>query len=194
MNKRLIVIAGLIITTVVFGAIATQITTFADGNILTSSQLNSEFGNLYSTINNLDDANIATGANIVPEKLDPSVAGDGIARNGSTGVLEVNDDNSTLTISSDIVKVKDAGITATQLGTGAVTSAKILDGTIATGDVADGAITPAKLSSLGQQVSSSIGNGFLTSSSSYVDATNLSVSVTTTGRPVMIFFNPRWDY
>jgi hypothetical protein len=51
--------------------------------------------------------------------------------------------------------------------------------------VPDGGITRPKMVAVGQQVSSSSGV-FTTSSSSLVDVTNLSVSLTTTGRPVML--------
>lgn len=64
-------------------------------------------------------------------------------------------DNSTLEVSSNVVRVKDLGI------------------------------TNAKLAALGQQVSSSCGS-FTTASASYVDVTNLTVTITTIGRPVMI--------
>lgn len=67
----------------------------------------------------------------------------------------------------------------------AVTSAKILDGTIATADLADASVTPAKRAALGQQVSSS-SSTFFTTSTSFADVTNLSVSITTTGRPVWV--------
>ena len=56
---------------------------------------------------------------------------------------------------------------------------------IPTGGIANSAITRAKLAALGQQVSSSCGS-FSTSSLTYVDVTNLSVAITTTGRPVFI--------
>jgi hypothetical protein len=55
-----------------------------------------------------------------------------------------------------------------------------------TADIADGSITKAKMAtSAGQQISSSSG-AYSTSSGSYVDVTNLTVTITTTGRPVML--------
>lgn len=51
--------------------------------------------------------------------------------------------------------------------------------------VPNGGITKPKLAALGQQVSSSCGS-FNSASSSYVDVTNLTVTITTTGRPVFI--------
>ncbi len=50
-------------------------------------------------------------------------------------------------------------------------------------------IIPPKKSALGQQISSSCGT-FTTASSSLVDVTNLSVSITTTGRPVFLAIIP----
>lgn len=51
--------------------------------------------------------------------------------------------------------------------------------------VKDLGITKPKLAALGQQVSTSCG-GFTTASSSFVDITNLTVTITLTGRPVML--------
>lgn len=50
--------------------------------------------------------------------------------------------------------------------------------------VKDGGVTRAKLAALGQQISSSGSGTFSTSSGSLTDVTNLSVSITTTGRMV----------
>lgn len=66
-----------------------------------------------------------------------------------------------------------------------VVERRINPGAVITEKVADGAITPVKKSALGQQISASSGT-FSTSSASFVDVTNLSVSITTTGRPVFI--------
>lgn len=60
---------------------------------------------------------------------------------------------------------------------------------IATSHVQNGAITRAKLAAVGQQVSGSSGT-FTTSSASYVSVTNLSVALTTTGRPVLVMLVP----
>jgi hypothetical protein len=88
-------------------------------------------------------------------------------------------DGSTLEVSGTSIRVKDSGIV----------TAKIADSNVTTAKLADGAVTQAKRAALGQQISSSCGN-FSGSSSSYVDVTNLSVSLTTTGRPVKILCIP----
>jgi hypothetical protein len=82
----------------------------------------------------------------------------------------------------------------TQIVTGgitdlAVTTAKINDLAVTTGKLAANAVTRAKMASVGQQVSSSCG-AFGTTSTTAVDVTNLSVSITTTGRPVVIALVP----
>lgn len=56
---------------------------------------------------------------------------------------------------------------------------------IPTAGIANAAITKPKLAALGQQVS--LGSGsFGTTNTSYVDVPNLSISITTTGRPVFV--------
>jgi hypothetical protein len=58
----------------------------------------------------------------------------------------------------------------------AVTTAKILNANV----------TKAKLASVGQQKSTTRGSAFSTVSATLVDVTSLSISITTTGRPVII--------
>lgn len=55
-----------------------------------------------------------------------------------------------------------------------------------TAGIANGAVTRAKLAAVGQQVSSSSGL-YTTTSTSFVTVTNLSITLTTTGRPVIVF-------
>ena len=66
-----------------------------------------------------------------------------------------------------------------------VTTTKIVDGAVTNAKIATGAISNDKLGALGQQISASSGN-FQTSSLTDVSIPNLSVSITTTGRPVYI--------
>jgi hypothetical protein len=89
----------------------------------------------------------------------------------STGATAVayDTDNSTLEVSSNTLRVKDLGVTTAKL--------------------ANNAVTQAKRAALGQQVSSSSGT-FSTTSNSYVDVTNLTVTLTTTGRPIYLALIP----
>lgn len=203
-------------------AIVSRLTTFTDGTILTASDLNSEFNNLVNTINNLDNDNLSSTANISASKISAAIDGSGITRDGGTGALSVNPDGVGIEISGDAVQLKNNGVTdaklrqsaalsvigrsanstgnvadiaagtdghvlrrsGTSLGFGTIVSAGIEDGTIATADLANGSVTQAKRASLGQQISASGSLG--TSSTSPVDVTNLSVTITTTGRPVYL--------
>lgn len=176
-------------------AVVSRITTFTDGSVLFASDLNAEFNNLVDGVNNLNDSNIISGANIAPSKLSSSIAGNGITRDPSTGILSVNTDNTTIEFGGSGLQVKDLGISTAKIADNAITTvkildanittAKILDANVTTGKIADGSVTPAKLSAVNQQVSSSSGN-FSTTSVSFVDVTNLSVTITTSGRPVFV--------
>jgi hypothetical protein len=84
---------------------------------------------------------------------------------GNVGV-SYDVDNSTLQVVSNLLQVPTGGIGTAQL--------------------AAGAVTKVKMGALGQQVSSSSGV-FSSSSTSYVDVTNLTVTITTFGRPVRLF-------
>jgi len=83
------------------------------------------------------------------------------------------------------VKIADANVTTDKIADANVTTAKILDANVTTSKIADAAITQAKRASLGQQISSSSGT-YSTTSTSVVAVTNLTLSITTTGRPVML--------
>jgi hypothetical protein len=78
-----------------------------------------------------------------------------------------------------------SSVTESKIAAGAVTVNKLGDLSVSTGKIAANAVTRAKLEALGQQISSSCGN-FSTTSTSYTAVTNLSVSLTTTGRPVWV--------
>lgn len=96
----------------------------------------------------LGSTGIASTA-VTAAKINADVAGLGLVKNGGTGALDVNVDGSTLEINTDIVRVKDGGIT----------SAKILDGAILDIDInAGAAIAYSKLAALtsGQIL---VGNG-----------------------------------
>jgi hypothetical protein len=151
-----------------------RITTFSDGNVLTAAQLNDEFDNVVDGVNTLDDANISSSANINPVKISASIAGDGLAKDPIDGSLDVQVDDTTVEIASNLISIKDDGIDADKIATDAVTTAKIING----------AVTRPKLAALGQQQSGYVGETI--TSSSYVDVPGLSITITTTGKPVMV--------
>jgi hypothetical protein len=82
-------------------------------------------------------------------------------------------------------KINDLAVTAGKIAADAVTTAKILDSNITTAKIAAANVTRAKLESVGQQISSSSGN-YNYASGGLGDVTNLSVAITTSGRPVML--------
>ena len=75
--------------------------------------------------------------------LESAVAGDGLTYNA--GVISVNDDDSTLTIASDVLKIKDSGVTGTQIAADAVDGTKIADDSIDSEHYVDGSIDLAHL-------------------------------------------------
>lgn len=91
---------------------------------------------------------------------------------------------STVAVGSYIIP--NLSVTTAKLANLAVTAAKIANNTITTSQISTSAgITRSQLASLGQQVSSSSGS-FTTTSATYVDVTNLTVTITTSGRPVLV--------
>jgi hypothetical protein len=87
----------------------------------------------------------------------------------------------------------DRAVTTDHIRNSAVTAAKLNSDVVDNSTlqystnlrIKDGGVTRAKLASLGQQVSTSSGSAS-TTSTSWADVTNLSVSITTTGRPVFL--------
>lgn len=79
-------------------------------------------------------------------------------------------------------------ITNANIADGTITTSKIKDGDITTAKIADGAITKAKLSAINMAISNAIPSYELanTTAGTTISVTGLSVSLTTTGRPVML--------
>lgn len=141
---RTLIILSFLISNFAFGAVASRVYTFTDGSILTASQLNNEFNNLIDTVNSLDNANITTSANILPIKINATIAGSAVSRNGSTGALSVVPDNVGIEISSNALQLKDAGVTNAKLATNSVSSAKIANDAVTNAKILDGAISQDK--------------------------------------------------
>lgn len=141
---------------------------WADGSTLTAAQLSTAMTSIESVVNgNIDSTNIATGGvsttNLASEavteaKLGPSAVTTAKVADGAVTGVKLN---------SNVVDNSTLAISSNQL------------------IVKDGGITSAKMAALGQQVSSSSGS-FSMSSSTFADVTNLTVSITTTGRPVVL--------
>lgn len=152
---------------------------FSAATTAQSAQVNANFNAVATLLNStlLANDNIQTGG----------IATANLAANAVTGAkLNSNVvDDSSLQYSSSQLSIKALGVGTSHLAANAVTTAKITDANVTTAKLADGAVTPAKRAALGQQVSSG-SSTFSTTNASYTDVTNLSVSITTTGRPVFI--------
>jgi hypothetical protein len=97
---------------------------------------------------------------------------------------KLNDDN-LKTGGVGTASIADAGVTTAKIADANVTTAKLADAAVTTAKLNDGAVTQAKRAALGQQLSSAC-TSWDTTSTSFGDVTNLSVSITTTGRPVLL--------
>lgn len=140
MKRWILALALTFCSFLILAPIAVQITDFQDGNVLTAGQLNNEFGNIYSTINNLDEDNFSLSAALPPSILDSSIAGPGIARDPVTGVLSVDVDDTTVEIVTNTLQVKADGITAAQIATGAVGTDEIANNAVTSAKIPDNAI------------------------------------------------------
>ena len=89
--------------------------------------------------------------------------------------------------------IADSAVGATKLASDAVTTVKILDSNVTTNKLAANAVTRAKLAAVGQQISSSSGSiagQGSTTNSTATDVFNLTATLTTTGRPVVLAVVP----
>lgn len=161
-------------------AVFTRTKTWVSNEVLTASDLNAEFNNLLN--------------NTIPASIEDYSA-DVATMQSTTDPGGVGTESLATTLAGELTRIRfaikrivggaqwytapviDLGstISAADIASDAVTTAKILDANV----------TKAKLAAVGQQISSSCGT-FSTSSASYVDITNLTVTITTTGRPVYI--------
>ena len=173
----------LLLIPLLMGAQASQVNTYINGNVLTATQLNSEFSNIYSTVNNLDDANIIAGANLDPEKISTVIDGDGITRQ-SDGSLDANVDGVTVKTVADQIAIVD--LPGSALVTGAVGTTQLLDGDVQKIDLV--VKTTAVTATLGNvALSTGTGASILTlTTGSSGDLNNNLVNLTTNGSPVKI--------
>ena len=166
-------------------AVFSRIKTWVSNEVLTASDLNAEFNNL---LNNTIPASIedySADVSTMQSTADPGGVGTESLPTTLAGELTrlryviKRIINQAQWYVAPIGSLSNLGILTANINDLAVTTAKINDL----------AVTKGKLAALGQQVSSSSGT-FSMSSTSYADVTNLTVTITTTGRPVLIFMQP----
>tara|TARA_R110000868_G_scaffold242882_7_gene498506 strand:- start:630 stop:1481 length:852 start_codon:yes stop_codon:yes gene_type:complete len=163
------------------GAFAAQIPTptqFAAGQRIVASQVNSNF----TAVNSVVNGNIAS---------DNIVAGGIVAGNLSTDsvttakILALNVTTAKLAAGSVTnAKLEDLGITSDKIAVSGVATANIATGSIITAKVASESITRVKQAALGQVITGSV--TFTTTSATFVDVTDATVTLTHSGRPVFV--------
>lgn len=117
----------------------------------------------------LGQTGIASTA-VTAAKINSDVAGLGLVKNGGTGALDVNVDNSTIEIATDTVQVKNAGVTGAKIANDTITNTNInsaagiaysklaLTNTIVNADIsASAAIAYSKLNLTGNLVAGDFG-------------------------------------
>lgn len=183
MNHFIKVWALGLISLLLLGADTSQVNTYTNGSVLTADQLNAEFSNIYTTLNNLDTANLSATAGILPTQLSATIDGEGIDRQ-SDGSLDVNVDGVTVTIVSDQLVIDD--LPGSALATGAVGSTQIANGGVAKVDLA--VKTTAATATVGN-VALTTGTGAsvltLTTSSTGDLAGNTVTSIVSNGGPIV---------
>lgn len=135
---------------------------FGLGHTLQVADLDGDLNNIVTAVNDIDDSQIATAANI---------AGSKIAAGSITGTQLA------------------AGAVTAALGTAAVTTAKIADGAVTTIKIADAAVTKAKLAiNATVQAIAPLGNGIWPAFNSSSGETTLAAtsSFTTRGGSVLV--------
>jgi hypothetical protein len=130
---------------------------------------------------------------------------DGVTTAGSVGTAslqdgvvttaKLGDDSVTADKLADSVATDgDRAVTTNHIRNSAVTAAKVADGAVSTAKLGDGIVTQAKMATRatgtsvaagGVAISATSGAAF-TTGASFVDVTNLSVTIVTTGRPVYV--------
>lgn len=153
---------------------------YADGSILLQSDLDAFLNDIETLLNTtkIDGDNIQDAA-ITEAKI------------GAFAVTTAKIGAGAVTTA----KIAASAVTATEIAASTITNAKmaadsinttqIVNSAVTTAKIADGAITQAKRATLSNSVSSSSGT-FSTTNTSYTDVTNLSVTITTTNRPVFV--------
>lgn len=136
---------------------------FSPNTTILSAAVNANFAAISTLMNStlLDSTYIQTGGIATSNLAANSVTGAKLASSAADGV--------TLQYTSSTLSIKTGGVDTAQ--------------------IADGAVTAAKKAVLGQQISSSSGS-FSSTSSSFASVTNLTVTITTGGRPVWVGLIP----
>ena len=163
-------------------ALFNRVTTWVSNQVLTASALNGEFNNI---LNNAQASSWIGFSSNVAQMQQQTTPG-GVGSESLAGSISDELQRLRWMLAYTLGKTFWYDQTGRNLGTGnlAVDTADIVNNAVTAAKIPDGSITRPKLVSVGQQVSASSGT-FGTTSATFVDVTNLSVTITTTGRPVI---------
>lgn len=153
-----------------------RLKTWVSNEVLTASDLNAEFNNL---LNNMTPTGIDDASASVSDMQAVTNPGGVGSESQATDLLGE--------LKRLRYKVKEI-IGGAQWYSTSVGS--LSTGGVDTASIADGAITKAKLDALGLQDSSTIGVVSISTPTSWTDITGLTVTITTTGRPVCVILMP----
>jgi DNA-binding protein YbaB len=143
---------------------------YQDGADLTESMLDDAFEYVETALNTtkIDYQNIQSGG-IIADNL------------ASNAIVEAKVGAGAITVN----KLGDGAVTTIKIADDAVTADKLAASAVVTDSMVDGAVTQAKRAALGHQISNATGYQLVDNSGPQA-FTNLSVSITTTGRPVFV--------
>ena len=172
-------------------AVFTRVKTWVSNEVLTASDLNGEFNNL---LNNTIPASIedySADVSTMQTTADPGGVGtESLATTLAGEIARLRYKikqmmNGAQWYSTPVGSLSAGGIGASSIANDSIATAKMQTDSINTVNITNGAVTRAKQAAVGQQLSASSGLYQMTSST-HADVTNLSVSITTTGRPVKV--------
>ena len=176
-------------------ALIARLKTWAFQEKLASSDLNGEFNNIINNFSQDKVASTATSVGNFQSTIDPGEVGseslpaslDEEVKQHRLLLKELSGEAQWyVSPASDVSTIFGKfPIVAADIATDAVETLKIKDLNVTTGKLAANAVTRAKQEAVGQQLSSSSGT-YQNLTTSYTDVTNLSVTITTTGRPVFL--------
>lgn len=153
-------------------AVFSRIKNWIAGEVLTASDLNAEFDNILNNMQPTGIEDASADVSAMQANTDPGGVGTESLATNLLGEIQRLRFVIKRLVGAQWYVDPGRSLQASSLG-------------VQTGDIAANAVTRAKLASVGQQISGAVAI-FSTSSTTPVDVTGLSVSITTTGRPVMI--------
>ena len=114
-------------------------------------------------------------ASVTKAKIAADVAGAGLVQNVD-GSLDINVDNSTVEISADILRIKDAGVSAAKLASDAVTTVKILDANVTLAKLASNSVDENKLVSTSFNAAGAVTGGSGSKIAVQVDGSTIEIN------------------